>query len=366
MVGAVSGLLLFWVAGAWAADESVRFSPEQAARAGIVTTALADLKRVAGLSLPAQVVVPPSQLEVIAAPLPGMITVVQTAYGETVRKGQVIARLQGMPLLELQREYASARNQATLAGDNLRRDESLFGDGIIAQGRLAATRAAEQQATLLLAEKRAALSLAGVAVPGAGGTGGVALSGRADVRAPFDGVVLEAAAQPGQRVDAATPLFKVGRLTPLWLEIQASPAQAGGVAVGDAVGVAGCTQPGRVTLVAPQLQMASQSLLIRAELPRPGACVKPFQYVQAQVAPARGAASGTWRVPPAALTRHQGQAWVFTAAADGFRAVAVKVIDEAPEATTLAVDLPPDARLVVRGVSTLKAAWLGLGAAEGK
>lgn len=39
-----------------------------------------------------------------------------------------------------------------------------------------------------------------------------------------------------------TPLFKLGRLSPLWLEIQATPAQAAGLAPGDAVSVPGCQQ----------------------------------------------------------------------------------------------------------------------------
>ena len=85
--------------------------------------------------------------------------------------------------------------------------------------------------------RRQALRLAGAAEPDARTA---SLSGSADIRAPFDGVVLEASAQAGQRVDAMTPLFKLGRISPLWLEIQAAPAQAAGIAPGDAVGCAGC------------------------------------------------------------------------------------------------------------------------------
>ncbi len=359
----LSLLLTCLAAAASAEDGPIRLSPEQIARSGIVVAPLAGLKGGAGIRLPAQVVVPPSQIEVVAAPLPAMVGAVRVAYGDAVRKGQPLARLQGAQMLELQREFAQAQAQAGLAAENLRRDESLLADGIIAQGRMAATRAAERQAAMQLAEKRQALRLAGVAEPG---SGAAAISGSAEIRAPFDGVVLEASAQPGQRVDTSTPLFKLGRLTPLWLEIQAAPAQAAGLAAGDAVAVPGCAAPGKVILVAPHMQAASQSLLIRAELARPEGCVKPFQYIQAVLTPSRPPSAQGWRIPVGALVRHQGKAWVFIEAPGGFRPVAVKVLDEAPEGALVEADIDPRARIAVKGVATLKAAWLGLGAGEGE
>jgi len=343
---------------AWAAE--IRMLPEQVARMGIVVQAAGEAAAGGGLRLPAQVTIPPAQIEVVAAPLPAMVANVRVAYGDTVKKGQVLARLQGASFLEAQREYSHAQAQATLAAESRRRDEALFADGIIAQSRLSATIAAERQAAALAAEKRQSLRLAGMAEP----SSAAAPAGGAELRAPFDGVVLEAAAQPGLRVDALTPLFKLGRLAPLWLEIQASAAQAAGLAPGDAVVVPGCAAPARVVLVAPQMQMASQSLLIRAELAKPAGCVKPFQFVQAQVTPARGLPAGVWRLPTAALARHQGRAWVFVATEGGFQPTPVKVLDEAAEATTIAAELPADARIAVKGVAAIKAAWLGLGAGE--
>jgi RND family efflux transporter MFP subunit len=346
---------------AGAADDLIRLTPERARKAGIASAALSESKATTELRLPAQVVVPPAQVEVIAAPVAGMVAAVRVAYGETIKKGQVLARLQGSQLLELQRDFADARLQAELAAENRQRDEALFADGIIAGARVAATRAAERQAALRLAERRQSLQLAGAAAPDAKAAG---LTGTADIRAPFDAVVLEATAQPGQRVDPQAPLFKLGRIAPLWLEIQAAPTQAAGIAPGDAVSVAGCAQPGRVTLVAPAMQAASQSLLIRAELASPRGCVMPFQYVQASIVAVQGRVAGNWRLPPGALTRHQGRSWVFMVVPEGFKPIAVKVVAEAPDAVVVAGDLPEDAQVAIRGTTTLKAVWLGLGAGE--
>lgn len=344
----------------WADAADIQMQPEQMTRMGIVVQPVAGMAASDGLRLPAQVVIPPAQIGVVAAPLPAMVSNVRVAYGDTVKKGQSLARLQGASFLEAQREFSQAQAQAILAAENRRREEALFADGIIAQSRLSATVAAERQAAALAAEKRQSLRLAGMAEPALT----AAPANGTELRAPFDGVVLEAAAQPGLRVDTLTPLFKLGRLAPLWLEIQASAAQAAGLAPGDAVAVPGCAAPARVVLVAPQMQMASQSLLIRAELAKPAGCIKPFQFVQAQVTSAKGLPAGVWRLPTAALARHQGRTWAFAATTGGFQPTPVKVLDEAAEATTITAELPADARIAVKGVAAIKAAWLGLGAGE--
>lgn len=343
-----------------AAAAEIRMTPEQSARLGVVTAGLDEMRIPGGIRLPAQVVVPPAQIEVIAAPLPAMVAAVRVAHGETVKKGQVLARLQGASLIELQREFAAARAQADLAAESLRRDESLFADGIISGARLSATRAAERQAALLLAEKRQTLRLAGLSEPKPGG----ALAPGAEIRAPFDGVVLDAPAQPGQRVDAMTPLFKLGRIAPLWLEIQATPAQAAGIAPGDAVSVPGCPSGGRITVVAPHVDAHDQSLRLRAELPYRVACLRPNQYIQVELKPAMRTSSYAWWVPAGALTRHQARTWIFVAEPGGFRPVAVHVLEETTQSARIAAPVEPSARIAVKGIAALKGAWIGLGAGE--
>lgn len=347
------------------AGDIVRLSPEQVKSMAIAVAPLSGFQATAARRLPAQAVVPPARMEVVSAPLPGLVTAVRVAYGEPVKKGQVLARLQGQPMAELQRDALQARSQAKVADEAQKRDEALFADGIISQARLSATRAAREQAAALLAEKRASLALAGLPEPAADGG---RLSGATEVRAPFDGVVLEAPVQAGQRVDGTAPLFKLGRVSPLWLEIQATPAQAAGLAAGDAVGVTGCPRPGRLTLVVPQLNAASQSLLLRAEIEPTEGCLRPFQYVQAQVVPGTRGADGregaAWSLPVGALARHKGQSWVFAEAPGGFRPVAVRILEESERSVLVSAPLAPETPVAIRGTATLKAAWLGLGAGQ--
>jgi len=339
----------------------LKLSPEQIKSSSITAQPLNSFESGGGRRLPAQVVVPPRQIEVISAPLAGAVTAVLAAYGESVNSGQPLVRLQGAQMLELQRDYIQAQAQAEVASESLRRDEALHADGIIPGSRLSVARAAERQAAAQLAEKRQSLRLAGLGAPGSAAKG---FSGIAEIRAPFAGVVLESAVQPGQRVESNALLFKLGRIDSLlWLEVQATPAQAAGLAPGDKVMVAGCAQSGRLTLIAPHMNPATQSLLLRAELPKPGSCVKPFQFVQATITPTTPPSGNTWRVPVSTLVRHQGKVWLFAAVAGGFSPVPVTVLDETEKTSLVSVAMPGETRVVTHGVLTLKAAWLGLGAA---
>jgi hypothetical protein len=124
----------------------VKLSPAQIKSLAVTTQSLNSFEQGGGRQLPAQVVVPPTQVEVIGAPLAGAVTKVLVAYGESVKRGQPLAQLQGAQMLELQRDYVQAQAQAEVASENRRRDEALYSDGIISSSRLSVTRAAERQA----------------------------------------------------------------------------------------------------------------------------------------------------------------------------------------------------------------------------
>lgn len=338
---------------------ALTLSAEQQRQMGVATRQLSEMKANGEHVLPAQVVIDPRQLEVLAAPLAGIVTRVGALSGETVKKGQVLGELRGAQLLELQRDFLAARAQAETAAESLRRDEALLGDGIIPQSRLSQTRLQHSQAVAQLAEKRQSLRLAGLGEPGQGAAN---FNGSVTLRAPFDGVVLESAIQPGQRVDSNALLFKLGRLAPLGLEMQAPPAVAAGMRKGDVITIAGCANQGRVTVVAPSLTGISQSVLVRGELAKPAGCVQPYQQLQARVqSSADTATPHGWVIPREAVVRHQGQTWVFVADGKGYRPVAVKLAEEYEQALSIETDLPPRSALVVKGAMALKALWLGLG-----
>ncbi len=347
---------LFLVPALAAAQETpIIFNAEQTRALAITVQPLSALAATGALRLPAQVRVPPDQIAVVAAPLTGVVAKIHVAWGDTVKKGQPLLRLQGAQILEARRDHVLAESRARLASEARIRDEALFADGIIPGSRVSAARATEREAQAMLNERRQTLALSGMGAAG----------DAAELRAPFAGVVLEAPAEPGSRADAGTPLVRIARLEPLWLEIQANSNQAARIAVGDEIDVPGCATPARIARIAPHLSAGSQSVLLRAELKNTQGCVKPFQTLE--VAVKEGKTMPGWSLPTAAMVRHRGQAWVFQETKAGFLPLAVKVQSETDSSIRVVADgLSADSRIAVHGVAAIKAAWLGLGAAGGK
>ncbi|WP_298288076.1 efflux RND transporter periplasmic adaptor subunit [Thiomonas sp.] len=336
-------LAAFAAAPVWAAPPAViALSPDQQTALG-VRLAPVQPAAAAQIDLPARVTVPPTQQAVVAAPAAAMVVRLLVNPGETVKPGQPLAELSSAQIAQLQRERSEAQSRLDLAQQQLQRDTLLVEEGIVPTARLEAARAQSRQAQALLAERDLALKLA---------AGGTALNGLAVLRAPIGGVITEANALPGQRVDMAAPLFRIAQQGSLWLEIDASPQQAAQLQAGAAVSVTEFQAHGVVQAKSTALN-AGQSVLLRARLTQPGS-LQPGAVVQARVSlPAQ---SGLWRVPPSALTQFGGKDAVLVRDKAGFRVVAVDVASRLNDAVTVRGALRGGDQVAASGVVAIKAA----------
>ena len=338
----------------------IRVATVQAAGSADLTAATGG-----GLRLQGHVVLPNARQELLLANVGGRVRSVLVNPGDDVKAGQVVAQLYSSEVLGLQRAYMSARSQAQLSTARLERDESLFKDGIIAGSRLDATRMAQLQDAAVLREQRQLLRLAGlgdrtiealVSVEG--------MSPVLPVVATRSGRVLDISARVGAQVDAGAALLTLAPLDILWIELQASRDQASHVAVGDIVDVAGCRNRGHLVSVGAQLDVASQTVPLRAQVSGASGCIIPNQYVQVRVSVARAGAD-LRSLPATALFHHEGRDSVFVAKADGYRVVDV-VVDRVQGASVWLRQGPVvGEQVVTAGVAALKGRWRGLGATEG-
>lgn len=336
------------------AAETLSLQPAQLKALGIAVAVVGDGGDLRAGTLPARVVVPNAQMRLVAAPVGGMIDLLAVAPGSTVKRGQLVARLASPQALELQRDALQASSQSGLLQQNLKRDEQLFAEGLIAESRLQATRAAAAQAGAQASERKQGLALAGI-VPGK-------LGGPLALVAPIDGVVLEQAVQLGQRVEAAAPIYRIAQLSPLWLEIQAPLAVASGLREGMAVKLADSEVSGKLIAVGRAVDAASQTVLLRAAVDKGADSLTPGQVIA--VALPTGSGSGQ-QLPASALVRHEGKTLVFVQTASNgqgshFEARPVRILSQGGDGA-LAEGVKPGERVAVRGVSGLKAMYTGVG-----
>lgn len=349
-LGGAFGLAPAHAAGALA----LQLSPVQMQALGVETQLVPAAGSAAQEGLPARVAVPNDQVRMVTAPLAGLVEALLVAPGQTVKKGQVVARLSSPEALALQRDGAQAASQALLAEQVRARDAQLFSEGLIAESRLQATRAAAAQADAQASERRLGLALAG-AIPGK-------LGGKLALTASIDGVVLEQGVQLGQRVETSAMIYRIAKLSPLWLEIQAPADTAAPLREGMPVKLAGSEVVGRLIAIGRAVDAASQTVLLRAEVGKGAETLRPGQVVEVEIASPAGPQQS---LPAGALARHQGQTLAFVQVGSDdkgsrFEARPVRIVSQGGD--RVRVDgIKAGEKVVVKGVSGLKAMLAGVG-----
>ncbi len=354
-------VISFFLFNAHALAADVAMTLTQQKSLGIVVAPLGKNTLLTSRRFPAEIVIPVGQERVVSAPQSGLLDQLFVAAGQTVKKGQVIAHIISPDLLGLQRDYLQALTQKRLAVKALARDAELWKDGIIAQRRYLEAESAHDEASANFAQRKQALKLAGMSEneisklsPERGMASGISLV------APIAGQVLEQMVVIGQRVDMAMPLYRIAKLTPLWLEIHAPLEGLPFVESGMQVQIPKLQASGRLIAVIRSVNKADQTLHLRAEITTGVEKLSPGQFVEAEIG--LGKQASHFSVPKSSLARQGGDAMVFAQTHTGFKPIKVHVISEQGDEAIVEADFNANEKIAVTGVTAIKGAWLGLGA----
>jgi RND family efflux transporter MFP subunit len=341
--------------------EELALNAIQAKTLGVVSAPLPAKQQGELAGMPAQVVIPGNQLFTVSTPLSAMVEQTLVGVGDSVKKGQPLATLQSPALAEAQRSLLQASTQAQLVNENLVRDEQLWKDGIISESRYRATQSAHRETNAAFAERKQMLRLSGMSDSDiARLQSDNMLSSQLTINSPINGVVLEKTASSGQRLEAATPMFKVAQLEPLALEIQTPLSSTHGLKVGARVVVPAYGAKGKLTAIGSSLSGGNQTILLRALIQQGANNLRPGQYVEATIGTADEALN-QWSIPNSALARINNKAVIFIETTSGYRSEPVTVMHEGATDSVITSKLKGNEKIAVQGVSALKASLMGIG-----
>ena len=338
-----------------AADE-IRITRAQEQALGVATAKVSQAKSTRTHGLPARVVLPNNQLHVVSAPLAGYLEKMEASPNQHVKKGQVLALLQSPPLAEAERSYLKAQTRFQLAKEVMLRDRQLFDEGIIAQSRFSSSRSRYVEAEAELSGQKQILMLSGLsegAIKNLAGNGKI--GSMLEIRSPVEGVVLEQTGMAGQRIDAAAPIYRVAKLSPIWLEIEVPAALLSGLMEGSAVEVPAYHAEGTISSIGKSVNPTSQTIMVRALMTRNIDSLKPGLKVEARIS---GSPGNLWQIPNSALARIGGKTAVFVKTPSGFRIWPVEIVNEG-ENDTFVSGLNRNQTIAVHGIAALKAALSG-------
>jgi membrane fusion protein, heavy metal efflux system len=360
-IRSIVALALVGLPSASVAQDEVKLSPEQARNMGVHTVHPVLSPTDKTLPYPAQIVIPTPQLWVVSAPVAGMVTNLSVARGDRVNPGQPLAVMESPSFVSQQREYLNAVAQDLLAAQQLNRTTQLLQSNAVPQRVFDASQTESRLASIAVAERRQMLRLSGLSDEALSKlTSEAAINSTLSVAAPQPATVVEIMVSPGQRVEQSAPLIKVAQLSPLWVEIAIPASSIKAIRPGAKVEIDGYATPGQVVLVSETADAATQTILVRAEVPNSGE-LRPGQTTEARIGFMSSAASA-WEIPYGALIRRGEKSWVFVATQGGFRLVPVMLLEEDQDHVVVSGAITDKDEVAVSGISALRGILLRLGA----
>ncbi|HWM84548.1 MAG TPA: efflux RND transporter periplasmic adaptor subunit [Kofleriaceae bacterium] len=279
----------------------------------------------------------------------GRVLEVQAELGQTVKKGQLLARIeasaQGDAVRSAQAAMRSARENLTVARRQVERTDALVKGGALAERDLESARSAAVAAEAQLGQAQAQLASARTQL------------GNATVRSPMEGVVSQAPVHTGDVVAPGAQLFTIIDPTSMRLEASVPSDDLRSVSVGTPVwfvvhGYPGQKFQGVIERVAPAADPATRQIPILVSIPNESGKLVAGLFADGRL----GGASREALVVPAAAIDSSGEMPTATRVTRGIVervSVQLGVKDSANELVEVVSGLSQGDVVLVRGARGL-------------
>ncbi|MDR0204481.1 MAG: efflux RND transporter periplasmic adaptor subunit [Delftia acidovorans] len=289
----------------------------------------------------------------------GIAETVPANLGQNVKKGQLLAVLSSATVSEQRSELLAASKRLELARTTFAREKQLWEEKVSAEQDYLQARQALREAEIAVSNAQQKLAATGAGTGGAGGLN------RFELRAPFDGVIVEKHLSVGEAVQDTTQVFTISDLRSVWAEMRVAAPDLPAVRVGEKATVRATafdsSATGEVAYVGALIGQDTRTAPARITLPNPDGVWRPGLFVNVELT------ASSRQVPLAvaaqALQSMEQQTVVFVPAQGGFRAQPVRVGRSDGKATEVLEGLKPGQSYVVEGSFMLKAE-LGKATAE--
>ncbi len=250
----------------------------------------------------------------------GRVVEIHARLGDTVRKGQLLMRIQSADISGAFADYQKAIADEKLARSQLERAKDLKEKGAIAQKDVEVAENADEDAKVTVSTDAERLRVLGAEVDHP--------SGLIDVRAPASGVITEqnvTAAAGVKTLDNSPNLFTISDLSQVWIICDVYENDLDHVKIGELADVHLASYPdlvlkGRISEIGPTLDPAIRTAKVRLQVANPG-MLRVGMFVTATF---HGLKKQVHAVVPASAILHlHDREWVYTPEGGKFRRMEV-------------------------------------------
>ena len=268
-------------------DEQVK-----AAAIGIQKATPAKIKTAA--QLPGEIRFNEDRTAHVVPRLAGVVESVPANLGQTVKRGQVLAVIASTGLSEQRSELLAAQRRLSLAKSTYEREKKLWEEKISAEQDYLQAQQTLREAEIAVANSQQKLVALGTSATVSGSLN------RYEIRAPFDGMVVEKHIALGEAVKEDASIFTISDLSSVWAEIVVPAKDLNIIRVGEKVVVKATAfdskAEGSISYVGALLGQDTRTAKARVTLANPKMAWRPGLFVNIEVV------SGEAEVPVSVLT----------------------------------------------------------------
>ncbi|MET0322218.1 MAG: efflux RND transporter periplasmic adaptor subunit [Duganella sp.] len=341
---------------------TIALDAAQIKAAGIVLAVAGPAKISVVTSLPGEIRFNDDRTAHVVPKLAGVVTAVHADLGQSVRQGQVLAVIASSGLSDQRSELLSAQRRLALAVTTLDRERRLWQDRISAEQDYLLAQQAANEAQIAVQNARQKLSAIGV--DAGAGPASVRDLNRLELRAPFDGVVMEKHLALGEAVKEDAIVFTLSDLSTVWAEVAVPPKDLSLMRVGETVTIKATAfaaeAQGKIIYVGELLGEQTRTAKARVAVANPDRSWRPGLFVTVDVlsghADAADAAPAVnLAIAADAVQTLEDRPVVFVEVAGGFRPQPVTLGRSDGKLTEVLQGLQAGARYVAAGSFVLKA-----------
>lgn len=205
----------------------LKLDAERAKTAGVTLLQAGPAAIGSSLQLPGEIRFNEDRTAHVVPRVAGVAESVAANLGQMVKKGQLLAVLSSPAVSEQRSELMAAQKRLALARTTYQREKQLWQEKISAEQDYLQAQQAMREAEIAAINAQQKLAAIGA---GAGSAGGL---NRFELRAPFDGVVVEKHLSVGEAVQDSTAVFTISDLRSVWAEMKVAASDLPFVRVGE-------------------------------------------------------------------------------------------------------------------------------------
>lgn len=268
----------------------IRFLTEEAAgKVGVRTTKSRSGQTSSTVTCLAEVGYNQNRRAEITPIVEGIIRAVPVDLGTQLKQGDLLAAIASIDISQAESAYLSAVAQTRLAEETFKREQGLRSKAISPEQDLQRARAAVDVAEAKRDSARQHLRTLGVDDEQIARLESTRrATGILELRAPFEGEVIERRSVPGAMAKAGEMLFRVADLSSMWATLTLPEAQLASVRVGQTVHLKLDAYPdeefvGKLTWISSEVDETTRMAKARAEFDNPDGRLRANMFATAKV-----------------------------------------------------------------------------------